>query len=920
MDVQSPARDTGNIKANRRPALEPHAFAIEEVLETLISNSAGLSVAQVSERLHHYGPNQLPQAKPTPAWRRLLRQFHNPLIYVLWASAVVSIFLRHYVDAGVIIGVVIINGLVGFIQEGRAEQALLAILAMATTRSTVIRDGNKTGIDSSELVPGDIILLEAGDRVPADLRLLEEAELSCDESALTGESQTVSKNRNSLPLHTPLAERANMVFMGTLIAGGTGMGVVTHTGGYTELGAINTLVQQVALVKTPLQQQLARFAFHLSVAIVIVAVGMAGYGMFIQGYAFGDMFQGAIGIAVAAIPEGLPAVVTITLAIGVQRMAKHRALVRQLPAVEVLGSVDVICTDKTGTLTTNTMTARALCTSQHSFQISGEGYDDNGKLYDKNNMAVAAERDQVITAAAHIALLCNEADLRKHSGGWKMRGDPTEGALLSFALKCGLSVAQEQETWQRVDAVPFSSERRYMATLYKNKSGEKEILVKGAPEKLLPLCNVQLTDKGPEKLDHHYWHDKLNDIARRGMRVIALAYKPALSDDKNIQSSDIEKDLILVALIGIADPPRKEAIDAIASCHSAGIRVIMITGDNPVTAEAIGRELGLNAATVLTGQDLEELSDHQWRDIVDKVDIYARTSPVNKLQLVEALQKNGHVVAMTGDGVNDAPALKQANIGVAMGLKGTDAAKEAAHFILTDDNFATITRAIREGRTVYDNIVKSILYLLPTSLAEASIIILAIFFGVVLPITPAQILWVNMVTAITLALALAFEWGEDNIMLRPPRPPQQSFITSALLVRLLLVVIVVAAIIFWLFSRHLQDGASVEYARTLAVNTLVLFEAFYLINSRHIFQSSITARSFKHSGPVVLAIIAVIMLQLGFTYLPISQNLFALVSIGWQDWLYIALLTCPILFIVEFEKLLSRQWRRLGSEFFRRGC
>ena len=910
MDTLSPTVEGATANTDRRAALEPHAFAVEEVIKALNSSTEGLADKQVAERLKNIGPNQLPKAKPTPPWRRLLRQFHNPLIYVLWVSGMISLLLQHYVDAGVIIGVVIINGLVGYIQEDRAEQAILAILSMAASGSVVIRGGKKTGIDSSELVPGDIVVLEAGDRVPADMRLLQDKELTCDESALTGESQTINKDKSTLPLHTPLAERRNMVYMGTLIASGSGLGVVTHTACHTQLGTITTLVQQTSLVKTPLQIQLSRFARQLSISIVIVAFSMVAYGMIIQDYDFSVMFQGAIGIAVAAIPEGLPAVVTIALAIGVQRMARHQALVRQLPAVEVLGSVDVICSDKTGTLTTNTMTVRALCTVQNNFTISGEGYDDDGKIYNQNNEVITPQQDSVVITAARIGLLCNEADLSKHRDAWCMRGDPTEGALLALALKCGLTLPEEKQNWRRLDIVPFSSERRYMATLYEKKSGHQEILIKGAPEKLLPLCKSQLTVSGPEPLNSSYWQTKLSNIAKHGMRVIALAYKARTSNKEKIDPTEVEKDLTLAALVGIADPPRKEVIDAVASCHAAGIRVIMITGDNPITAAAIGKELGLNVDTVLTGQDLEELSDHHWQDIVDEADIYARTSPVNKLQLVKALQRNGHVVAMTGDGVNDAPALKQANIGVAMGLKGTDVARESAHFILTDDNFATIIRAIREGRTVYDNILKSIFYLLPTSLAEASIIILAILFGVVLPITPAQILWVNMVTAITLALALAFELGEGNIMLRPPRAPRQPFITGFLLVRLTLVVLTVAAIIFWLFYRALQTGTGIEYSRTLAVNALVLFEAFYLLNSRFLYQSSISISAFKHSRPALIAIAAVIVLQLGFTYLPVSQKLFSLVPISGQDWLYITVVTCPILLIVEVEKLLIQKWRK----------
>ncbi|GAB1266456.1 cation-translocating P-type ATPase [Aurantivibrio infirmus] len=890
------------------------SVSIEKTFALLSTSRQGLSQQEAKNRLREYGPNSLPLAKPTPAWLRLLRQFHNPLIYVLWMSALISLLLEHYVDCGVIVGVVIVNGIVGFIQEGKAEQALLAILAMAKTQTIVVREAELVTIDSSELVPGDIVTLQAGDRVPADLRLIEEKELSCDESALTGESLTVSKDIVELDANCSLAEQKNMAFMGTLVTSGTGLGVVTQTASQTQLGAINTLVQSVSLASTPLQNQLSVFAKQLTIAIVAVALLTMLFGMFIKGYGFSEMFQGAIGIAVASIPEGLPAIVTITLAIGVQRMARHQALVRQLPAVEVLGSVDVICTDKTGTLTTNTMVARNVIFSGKSFRVSGDGYGPDGELTDsileKSDKALkdSDSFESLKKMAAQISFHCNDTTVVFQDEDWVINGDPTEGALYSLALKIGLNV-EEEKSKPRLDEIPFESERRYMATLHESLEGSTQgqiIFVKGAPDKLINYCHQELSEAGPKAINKEYWEKELAAQAGNGMRVMALAYKNTEANIDGFDPQHIEDGLILVALVGIADPPREDVVESIADCHSAGIRVKMITGDNPMTAAAIGRELGLNAEIVLTGRELEALSISELQSTVDSVDIYARTSPANKLQLIDALQKNGHVVAMTGDGVNDAPALKKANIGVAMGGKGTDAAKEAAHFVLTDDNFSTITRAIREGRTVYDNILKAIIYILPTSFAEASIIVLAIVFGLVLPVTPAQILWVNMVTGVTLSLAIIFELGEDNIMQRSPRSPKHSFITRSLLIRMLLVVICMASIVFWMFSIYLQRGVSAEYARTMVVNALVLFEVVYLFNCRFLYQSSLSTRSFKRVLPTVLAVSAVMSLQLVFTYWPTSHAVFKLEPIIAKDWLYLVLFTLPLFFVVEIEKAVNK--------------
>lgn len=892
----APSADSGTSATQN-----PHAFSDADVLAAHGSTSAGLGDQQAQEKREFYGANTLPGARPTPAWRRLLRQFHNPLIYVLIAAAIVSLVLDHAVDAGVILAVVLVNAAVGFIQEGKAEQALLSILLMTKTRSQVLRNGIRTTIDSSELVPGDIVFLEAGDRVSADMRLLQAKELRCDESALTGESQAVDKQTGTLPPQTPLAERTNLVFMGTMVRTGTARAIVTHTGLRTQLGTITTLVQDINLEQTPLQNQLSRLAKQLTVAIIAIAAATSIFGIWVRGFSMDDMFQSAIGIAVAAIPEGLPAVVTIALAIGVQRMATRKALVRRLPAVEVLGSVDVICTDKTGTLTTNVMTTRQVVTATQTFSVVGEGYSPEGQIRDEQDRSVNLDERPSLRLTAHIAMLCNDASLQKSGEEWQLTGDPTEGALLGFALKTGMALEQQQLQLPRADVIPFASERCYMATLHNGAT--PRIFIKGAPDRLLKFCVSELTDEGTAPLRTDWWQQQLQQLAAQGMRVLAVAYRDTA---EGFSTAGVEQDLILAGFIGIADPPREEAVEAIARCHEAGIQVKMITGDNPVTAAAIGRELGLNTAKVFTGQELDALSPQELQRVVNEVDIYARTSPANKLQLVEALQKTGHVVAMTGDGVNDAPALKRANIGVAMGGKGTDAAKEASHFILTDDNFATIAQAVKEGRTVYDNIVKTILYVLPTSLAEASVIIVAVLLGLTLPLTPVQILWVNMVTAVTLSLALVFEAAEPDIMQRPPRPISQTLITPALLRRLLVIVLCFATVIFWLFNYYLENGYSVEYARTIAVNALVLFEIFYLFNSRYLYHFAFTPERLRNSAATWIAIAAIVVVQLLFTYLPVSQDLFGLQSISAADWLLLIVVTAPIMVVVEIEKKLGR--------------
>lgn len=891
------------------PNLPEHAYAQshQQVTEQWQSRSQGLNPAEAAQRLQQFGPNSLPAAPPIPAWLRLLRQFHNVLIYVLLISAFISAMLGHYVDTGVIIGVVVINAIIGFIQEGKAESALRGILSMVRTHCLVLRDGKPVSIDSEQLVPGDIVMLQAGDKVPADLRLFYCKDLHCDEALLTGESQTVAKHTDTLPANIALADRKNMAYMGSMVTFGTAQGIVVATGQRTEIGSINKLTQQIELPQTPLQQQLARFGMQLTIGILLLTVVTTLLGLWIHQESLADMLRTAIAIAVAAIPEGLPAIVTITLAIGVQRMAHQHALLRRLPAVEILGAVDVICSDKTGTLTANAMTTKLIATANQRFAVSGDAYSPLGDCLDAQQQKTTADTNTVLHKAALVSLLCNDSHVEQHGDDWVLAGDPTEGALHVFGLKTGLTLAEIQQHWPRVDELPFETERRYMATLHPQPQtgGSYLVAVKGAPDRLLEHCDRQLTENGPVPLDKAHWQKELAELAGLGMRVMAVAYKELPTE--KLSHDDVQSGLIMLALAGITDPPRPEAIAAIADCHRAGIRVKMITGDNAMTAAAIGKALGLNTARTLTGQQLDQLSEAELDTAVEQVDIFARTSPANKLQLVQALQKKQHIVAMTGDGVNDAPALRSANIGIAMGKKGTDAAKEAADFVLTDDNFSTIASAVKQGRTVYDNIVKSITFILPTNLAEAGIIVVAILLGYTLPVSTAQILWVNMVTAITLALALSFEGPERNIMQRRPRPAAQGLLSGQVLRQFVLVGSATIVIISLLFHAYYHnDEHSLDYARTIAVNAMVCFEIFYLLTCRFRYQS-IFSRDFLHGlAPVSMAITAVLVLQMLFTYSPATQRIFEIEPISLYDWAVILAATSVVIWITEGEKAFSR--------------
>ncbi|MCX8145787.1 MAG: cation-transporting P-type ATPase [Azovibrio sp.] len=886
-----------------------HQESPERVLQALESEREGLTAEAARARLARFGPNRLTPPPKRGALMRFLLQFHNALIYVLLGAAAVTASLGEWVDTGVILGVVLINGLIGFIQEGKAEQSLNAIRNLLSPHATVVRDGQRQEIEAAALVPGDIVLLASGDKVPADLRLIETRNLRIDEAALTGESEPVEKTSAAVPAATPIGDRSCMAYSGTLVVFGQGRGVVVATADQTEIGRIGRMLAHVETVSTPLLRQMARFSQVLTFVIVALAAFALVFGMFAHGYDAAEMFLAAVGIAVAAIPEGLPAIMTITLAIGVQRMAARQAIIRRMPAVETLGAVTDICSDKTGTLTRNEMTVQRLVTATRVLDVEGSGYAPRGGFSCAGRELSLAEIPELVEIG-RIALLCNDATLREQDGQWHLQGDPTEGALLTLGYKAGLDPHFEAEAWPRLDVIPFESEHRFMATLHHDHAGRVLVFVKGAPERLLGMCSRQRQAEADSPIELAWWQDQIETMARAGQRVLALATAVLPTERKTLTFADVEKHLTLVALTGIIDPPREEAIRAVAECQRAGIRVRMITGDHGITAQAIGAALGIGKnGRVLTGAEVEELSDTALRLAVRDTEVFARANPEHKLRLVKALQAEGRVVAMTGDGVNDAPALKRADVGVAMGHKGTEAAKEAAEMVLADDNFASIAAAVEEGRTVYDNLRKAIIYILPTSAGQAAMVLIAVLLGMTLPITPVQILWVNMVTAVTLSLAFAFERSEANIMARPPRDPAEPLVNGFMLWRIGFVTLLMVCASFGLFLWEQSRGASIETARTVAVNALVVAEMFYLFNCRSL-RGSILNRQGLLGNPLALEAIGVLfVVQLGFTYLPTLQTLFHTTAIDALAWLKIGVAGFLLLLIVEAEKFLFASLR-----------
>ena len=883
-----------------------HALDGASCLQQLDSQCNGLTAEQVRQRVQQYGPNSLPSAPPLPAWRRFLRQMQNTLIYVLLGCAGLTLLLGHWLDSLVILGVVLINALVGFIQEGRAEQAMRAIAGLLSLHCRVRREHGLQELPAEQLVPGDIVLLEEGDRVPADLRLLNCRDLRIEEAALTGESLPADKQSEPVSSSAVLADRQSMAYSGCLVSTGSGYGVVVATGQATELGRISHLLQQVEVLQTPLLRDMARFARQLSLVILVLAAATLAFGFLLRDYSSAELLMASVSLAVAAIPEGLPAVLTIILALGVQRMARERAIICRLPAVESLGAVTVICSDKTGTLTRNEMTVQHLFCATAHYQVEGIGYAPYGALCN----ACGETLEQIPTEVLQLAragLLANHGTLYRDQDTWQISGDPTEAALLTLAGKLGLDSSAEHAEQPRVDSLPFSSERRCTASLHHDHHGNGYLYWIGAPERLLEVADQQWQDAQARPIDRNYWQDCLHQGASMGLRMLGIGMRRMPADKQQLDYADIEAQFILLGLVGLQDPPREEAIRAIAACHSAGIAVKMITGDHVATATAIAARLGLVGTRALTGAQLDELDDPALDACLDETAVFARTTPEHKLRLVQRLQACGARVAMTGDGVNDAPALKRADIGIAMGIKGTEAAKSAAQMVLADDNFATLERAVAQGRAVYDNLKKSILFILPTNGGQAMVMLSAILLGLQLPITPLQILWVNMVTAVTLALALAFEPAEAGLMQRPPRDPRQPLLSGLLLWRIVFVSLLLSGACLGLFLYSQQLGWSLEASRSLAVNALVLGEMGYLFSTRRLHG---VANFAWRDNPMAWTMVGILLvLQLAFIELAWLQQLFATQSIGWQGWLYCLPVAVLICLLSELEKYLLRRWQ-----------
>ena len=882
-----------------------HALTADEAITQLETTRDGLSQEQVSQRLSSYGPNKLPEAPQASTLARFLKQFANLLVIVLMVAGILTAFLQHWIDTAVIFAVVIVNALIGVVQEGKAEKAMDSIRQMLALKAAVIRNGKRRTVAGEELVPGDVVLLEAGDKVPADIRLLSSHSLAIQESMITGESLPVEKGTSAVAEGAALGDRQCMAFSGTNVTSGQATGVVVATGAHTEIGRIGGMLSGVQKLTTPLVEQMDVLAKWITGFILTVAVILLVVGTLVLNQPFTELFLAVVGLSVAAIPEGLPAVLTITLAVGVQAMAKRSAIVRVLPAIETLGSVSVICSDKTGTFTRNEMMVVSVQTAANDYDVDGEGYAPIGDVL-FNDKPIHTTEQPLLQEVALACALCNDAEIHHRDDNWSFEGDPMEAALVSFASKATFDEGEDfKARWRRTDVLPFDSTTQYMATLNHDHNGHGIVLVKGAPEVVLKLCCVQQTARGEEQsIDLTAWLEKAEALARKGQRVLAVASRSVPADHTVLSATDLQDSLCLLGLVGLIDPPRQEAISAVQTCLNAKIQVKMITGDHAVTAQAIGKQLGLtHTDKVLTGTELDALSDEQLKEAVQHTDVFARTTPEHKLRLVMALQSLGLTVSMTGDGVNDAPSLKRADAGVAMGLKGSEAAKEAAEVVLADDNFASIAAAVEQGRTVYANIKKVVSWTLPTNAGEALTIIVALLAGLPYPITPVQILWVNMITAVTLGMALAFEPTDAATMKKPPRPRGQALIQPALVWQILLVGTLFFLAVFGIYQYAIQAGHDVEYARTLAMNMLVGLEIFYLFFVRTMNLRSISLAGVRGTKVVWSAVGVVVVAQLAISYIPILQTVFGTHSPTLIDNLVIVLTGFALLIVLEIEKV-----------------
>ena len=891
-----------------------HSSSVQDVMSELETSLSGLTDREAVERLQKYGANALLRKGNDSPWLIFWRQINNPIGWLLISAGVMAVGLQKITDALVVFGAVGINAIIGFIQEYRAGKAIEALAAMMPEFATALRDGQSIAVPAENLVPGDLVTLQSGDKVPADLRLIRVKNLLVEEAALTGESLPVAKRSDAVAQDASLGDRFGMAYSGTLVLQGTATGVVVTTGGATELGRINALLNQTGQMETPLTRQLAKVSSGITVAVVVVVAVLISFGIWVKDAPLGDSLMVAVSLAVAAIPEGLPAVITICLAIGVRRMADRHAVVRHLPAVETLGSTTIICSDKTGTLTRNEMTVQVAWLGGQEYRFSGIGYAPVGEI--ERDGARLTELPAALHDLLTIAILCNDAALRLEQNIWTITGDPTEAAMLSAAEKADLSSQNFRDHHARLDVIPFESDSKFMATLNAI-DGQTHILLKGAPETVLERCT--LSEPELRRIN-----DAMATYARQGMRVIAFAQKKNVAA-KQIEPESVRAGLQFAGLLCMIDPPRTEAIDAIRVCQQAGITVKMITGDHPVTAEAIGRQLGLlpQGQSAMSGRDLDGLSEKQLQDAAMSTNVFARVAPEHKLQLVEALQAQRHVIAMTGDGVNDAPALKRADIGIAMGITGTAVSKEAAKVVLMDDNFASITAAVEEGRRVYDNLIKCLAFVLPANLGLACTLSVAMFFfptiqvdGVnelLLAMSPSQTLWINLVASVTLSIPLAFEVLEPNAMRRLPRSPDEPVFSGFIVARLIIVGVLMAAgacgLFLWEYYRIVgpepvtsaRHALALAEAQTLCVTSITFTQIFYLLNCRSL-HSSLFTQGFFSNPAIFIGIGILLVLQACFIYLPPLQTLFNSAPLDGRGWMFAMAVGATVLPVISFDK------------------
>ncbi len=894
-----------------------HTFDAEQAAEMLDSDcNRGLAQVQIEGRQKQYGLNKLNEQKGMTLWGMFFNQFKEFLILLLIAAAVISLAIRETTDAVVILAVVLLNAVLGVVQEYKAERSLAALKTLSAPAAKVIREGNLFELPARELVPGDLILVEAGDFVPADGRLIETAGLTADESALTGESVPVEKEATPLSGEMlPLAEQINSIHMGTIITGGRGRALVTATGMNTAIGQIAGMIQEAPLEKTPLQQKLDHFGRRLGIFAVLLCALIFALGI-LRGHELLPMFLTAVSLAVAAIPEGLPAIITIVLALGVQRMAGHQAIIRKLPAVETLGAATVICTDKTGTLTRNEMTVRQLDYGEGAITVSGEGYGSSGSFF-RGGLVIDPQQDQQLRLLLSIGLLNNNARLVEEEGRIRVIGDPTEGALLAVGAKAGLVQEQLTAVLPRILEQPFDSERKLMSTVHCGEPGPGQplfgksrcwLLTKGASDIILERCRFRLNASGVEPLTAAHkaaLRSRNREMAGSALRVLGFAYRPLPDNDMPLEQTETE--LIFAGFMGMNDPPRPGAGEAVKSCRKAGIAVKMITGDHAETALAAAAALGLASKKeeIITGTELERLGDEELAGRVARIRVFARVTPGHKVRIVNALKANGEIAAMTGDGVNDAPALKRADIGIAMGRSGTAVAREAAEMILSDDNFTTIVRAVEEGRAIYENIKKAVFFLLSCNTGEIITILAAILLGWPLPLLPVQILWINLITDTLPALALGVDPGEEELMHRPPRSPGRSFFSTRSVRTLAVFGLLIGLITLTAFS--IGAGESVEKGQTMAFATLALCQLSHVFNFRSL-HLSVIGRRFFGNRLLLGAVLISAALQLAVLLLPAAAAIFHAVPLDGEKWLYVALLALSPLVFGEIWKLLDRRF------------